>query len=115
MENWTGFNLEDDTKLVVLEATSEGETGNGQTTCTLCQKGKNYDEVNFLEIDKTKPANELPILMTTSINSTNAFWNYKTKIKTIIALVLLFNLKYFIIYHYINTHRMQKHPMCVFY
>ena len=43
--NWTGFDLEDDTKLIVLEAESEGETGNGQTTCTLCQKGKNYDQV----------------------------------------------------------------------
>ena len=44
-ENWTGFDIEDDTNLVVLEATSEGETGNGQTTCTLCQKGKNYEAV----------------------------------------------------------------------
>ena len=43
--NWTGFDLEDDTTLVVLEATSEGEVGNGQTTCTLCQKGDNYQEV----------------------------------------------------------------------
>ena len=45
-DNWTGFDLDDDTALVVLEATSEGGTGNGTTTCTLCQKGKNYDQVN---------------------------------------------------------------------
>ena len=43
--NWSGFNVNDDTDLVVLQPTSEGETGNGQTTCTLCQKGKNYDQV----------------------------------------------------------------------
>ena len=44
-ENWTGFDLEDDTKLVVLEAESEGTLGDGKTTCTLCQKGKNYDAI----------------------------------------------------------------------
>ena len=44
-DNWTGFSVQDDTKLVVLEAASEGETGDGKKTCTLCQKGKNYDKV----------------------------------------------------------------------
>ena len=44
-DNWTGFSVQDDTKLVVLEATSEGEVGDGKKTCTLCQKGKNYDKV----------------------------------------------------------------------
>ena len=44
-DNWTGFDLDDDTALVVLESTSEGEIGNGTTTCTLCQKGDNYAEV----------------------------------------------------------------------
>ena len=48
--NWTGFDVEDNTNLVVLEAAGEGETGNGTTTCTLCQKGDNYAEV-----EATKP------------------------------------------------------------
>ena len=43
--NWTGFDVQDDTKLVVLEAESEGTPGDGKATCTLCQKGKNYDQV----------------------------------------------------------------------
>ena len=44
-ENWTGFSIDDNTQLHVLEATSEGETGDGIDTCTLCQKGKNYDVI----------------------------------------------------------------------
>ena len=44
-DNWLGFDVDNNTSLVVLEATSEGETGNGTTTCTLCQKGDNYSEV----------------------------------------------------------------------
>ena len=48
--NWIGFDVKDNTNLVVLEATGEGETGNGTTTCTLCQKGDNYAEV-----EATKP------------------------------------------------------------
>ena len=43
--NWLGFDVKDDTNLEVLVASSEGETGNGTTTCTLCQKGKNYTQV----------------------------------------------------------------------
>ena len=43
--NWLGFDVDNDTSLVVLEATSEGGTGNGTTTCTLCQKGDNYTQV----------------------------------------------------------------------
>ena len=43
--NWTGFDVQDNTSLIVLQATSEGEAGNGQTTCTLAQKGDNYTQV----------------------------------------------------------------------
>lgn len=43
-KNWTGFNLNDETMLIVLEASKEGQSGDGETTCTLCQKGSNYDE-----------------------------------------------------------------------
>ena len=43
--NWSGFIVDDTTKLVVLAAESEGNIGNGKTTCTLCQKGENYAAV----------------------------------------------------------------------
>ena len=43
--NWNGFDVDENTKLQVLESTSEGETGDGINSCTLCQKGKNYEEV----------------------------------------------------------------------
>ena len=43
--NWNGFDVDGTTDLVVLEATSEGEVGDGKTTCTLCQKGNNYEQV----------------------------------------------------------------------
>ena len=44
-DNWNGFDIDDDTGLVVLESESEGKTGNGKSTCTLQQKGSNYDIV----------------------------------------------------------------------
>lgn len=44
-DKWIGFNIEDDTELVVLESTSEGETGDNVSTCTLLQKGNNYESV----------------------------------------------------------------------
>ena len=43
-DKWTGFIIDDDTKLIVLEANLEG-VGDGVNTCTLCQKGNNYEEV----------------------------------------------------------------------
>ena len=45
LKNWNGFVVNDTTKLVVLEAESEGNTGDGKTTCTLQQKGNNYEQV----------------------------------------------------------------------
>ena len=41
-DKWEGFTIDDDTELIVLES---GSKGNGKTTCTLCQKGSNYDEL----------------------------------------------------------------------
>ena len=38
LENWNGFVVNDTTNLVVLEAESKGNTGDGKTTCTLRQK-----------------------------------------------------------------------------
>ena len=45
VDKWNGFDVDSATNLVVLEATSEGEVGDGKTTCTLCQKGDNYNQV----------------------------------------------------------------------
>ena len=50
-EKWIGFNIEEDTELIVLESTSEGETGDNISTCTLVQKGDNYESVE--EFKKT--------------------------------------------------------------
>ena len=44
-DNWNGFDVDNDTDLVVLIASSEGQSGNGTTICTLAQKGDNYTQV----------------------------------------------------------------------
>lgn len=44
-DKWNGFELKDDTKLIILEAESEGKIGDGKETCTLCQKGDNYEQI----------------------------------------------------------------------
>ena len=79
--NWLGFNVTNDTNLVVLVASSEGQTGNGTTTCTLSQKGDNYtlvpkryglDTVNVfgvhnvevLEINKSYSTNTYKVFIT---------------------------------------------------
>ena len=49
VDKWNGFNIEYDTELVVLDSTSEGEFGDGINTCTLMQKGINYEEVEQLK------------------------------------------------------------------
>lgn len=43
INNWSGFELKYDTRLVVLTATSENEKGDGINTCTLAQKTTGYD------------------------------------------------------------------------
>ncbi len=40
--NWNGFEVDASTDLVVLVSESEGNVGDGETTCTLVQKGDNY-------------------------------------------------------------------------
>ena len=42
-DNWKGFKLDNDTELFVLSAEKEGVIGNGTATCTLSQKGDNYE------------------------------------------------------------------------
>ena len=56
-DNWTGFNVTNDTDLIVLVASSEGQTGNGTTTCTLCQKGDNYTQVEEEKNNNSNPEN----------------------------------------------------------
>ena len=46
INKWDGFsNITDSTQLVVLQSESEGVLGNGEKTCTLQQKGDNYNAV----------------------------------------------------------------------
>ena len=61
--NWTGFAVDDDTTLHVLEAAADGETGDGVDTCTLCQKGKNYESVEQEKEEDNIPEEELPMLV----------------------------------------------------
>ena len=58
LKNWNGFVVNDTTTLIVLEAESEGNTGDGKTTCTLQQKGDNYTNV---ESEKTASLKKVKI------------------------------------------------------
>ena len=63
LDKWEGFNnVTSTTELVVLESESEGVEGNGQTTCTLCQKGDNYDAVEEEKIVKAAPKVSLKVI-----------------------------------------------------
>lgn len=53
-ENWSGFNITNSTKVEVLIAESEGEEGNGRSTCTLVRKGDNYLAVEQEKEEKAK-------------------------------------------------------------
>ena len=55
INNWSGFELEYDTKLVVLTATSENEKGDGKNTCTLSQKTTGYDLAEAEKANISKP------------------------------------------------------------
>ena len=56
---WSGFsNINKSTQLIVLEAESDGVSGNGRSTCTLNQKGDNYEQV---EQEKANLATSDPI------------------------------------------------------
>ena len=62
LKNWNGFVVNDTTNLVVLEAESEGNTGDGKTTCTLQQKGDNYAQVETeKEKNEAEKDDELPV------------------------------------------------------
>jgi len=51
VDKWNGFDVDSATNLVVLESTLEGEVGDGKKTCTLCQKGDNYNQVEEEKLD----------------------------------------------------------------
>ena len=55
INNWSGFELKYDTRLVVLTATSENEKGDGKNTCTLAQKTTGYDIAEAEKADTSKP------------------------------------------------------------
>ncbi len=66
LKNWSGFKVDENTSLIVLDALSEGEVGNGKTTCTLSQKGTNYEQV---ESDKEKRLSNLILKHNTIITA----------------------------------------------
>ena len=66
LKNWSGFKIDENTNLVVLDALSEGETGNGKTTCTLSQKGTNYEKI---ESDREKRLSNLILKHNTVIST----------------------------------------------
>ncbi len=92
-DNWNGFSVSSSTDLVVLVSESEGNTGNGETTCTLQQKGDNYTQVEqekanqsptqpqiktFTEFGHTFEYEEgmtWEIWLSSKYNTTNAFDN----------------------------------------
>ena len=77
---WEGFNISSETMLVVLESEQDGVQGNGKTTCTLCQKGDNYEEVEQIKAmrlsklvkDSNPVISESPTLTTSSNNTSDA-------------------------------------------
>ena len=77
LDNWSGFLVDSTTNLVVLVAEKEGNTGNGVTTCTLQQKGNNYEDA----ISESVEVLEENVLMKASMveNSEATFFdsNYK--------------------------------------
>ena len=81
LSNWNGFELTNADYLQVLTAEAEGVEGNGQTTCTLQQKGDNYEQV---QKDK-EIANNMDdyTLMAIEANTTVAFWQYRKEIRNV--------------------------------
>ena len=80
-DNWYGFKVEPADYVQVLIAKSEGQLGNGEETCTLQQKGDNYEEVQKEIII----ANNLDdyTLMAIEANTTVAFWQYRKEIRNV--------------------------------
>jgi len=58
-DKWTGFDVDSSTNLIVLESASEGDIGDGEKTCTLCQKGPNYQIAEEEKEDLYKSEEEI--------------------------------------------------------
>ena len=90
VNNWAGFDIDNETKLVVLKATSEGETGDGKTTCTLCQRGNGYDkseEEKAAEAAATKPCQGVGLEIGDSLRcGSEQFYVLKSDDRTVTAL-----------------------------
>ncbi|MBE6150225.1 MAG: BspA family leucine-rich repeat surface protein [Firmicutes bacterium] len=65
--------MDDDTQLKTLKATTEGNVGDGESTCTLLQKASNYEQVQQEVKDMT--------LVKCAENT--YFWTYREQIKNI--------------------------------
>ena len=78
VDKWTGFDVDSTTNLVVLVAESEGNVGNGETTCTLQQKGNNYATA---EEEKNNNANNEAYEK--YLNETTAYALYSSNNKTL--------------------------------
>ena len=83
IDNWNGFTVDSNTNLVVLMAESEGNIGDGKTTCTLVQKASNYASVEEEKLTRPQLLTKLikthntiittkPTLTTSSNNSSDA-------------------------------------------
>ncbi|MBE6150404.1 MAG: BspA family leucine-rich repeat surface protein [Firmicutes bacterium] len=71
--NWNGFIVDDDTQLKVLKATTEGNVGDGEKTCTLLQKANNYEQVQ----------QEVKDMTLVKYAENTYFWEYREQIKNI--------------------------------
>jgi len=85
LEKWQelGFEVDETTNFQVLEAKSEGVTGDGINTCTLVKKRNNYTQVEEEKEIAKEEAIKDRILIKTTQSSTTDFWQYRDKIKTI--------------------------------
>jgi len=64
--NTSGFKVNDETNLKVLRSTLEDQIGDGKNTCTLAQKGNNYDEI-------VEERSKVGTLINVGIDSNNVF------------------------------------------
>ena len=87
INNWSGFELKYDTRLVVLTATSENEKGDGKNTCTLAQKTTGYDIAEAEKADTSKPCTATGILTGDVVTcGSEQFYIIETDSRTVTAL-----------------------------
>ena len=92
LDKWEGFsNINTSTELIVLEAESEGVEGNGQTTCTLCQKGDNYDAVEEEKVIKQEATEANSGTLINNGSSTSMVFGHSLNRSTIESITILDN------------------------